>query len=288
MTRKILLTGVTGTIGSFLIEQMAASGEQGQVMVRSREKAAELESLGFKTFIGDFNEPETLPPALEGVEKLFLLSVANPRQVEMQGNMVEAARVAGVRHLVKLSAGCAGPDLPTPIKRWHYETEQQIKRSGMSYTFLRPNCFMQNSLKWVRTIREKGFFQMPIGDAVVSQVDARDIAAVAAAVLTGDGRHEGQTYEITGSKALSFEEVADDFSNALGKPVIYKRTSYEESRAHMMKTGMEEWLANAVTETYRFMSAGGAADVTDVVPQVTGREAIPFSQFVRDNAEVFK
>jgi uncharacterized protein YbjT (DUF2867 family) len=287
MACKILLTGVTGTIGRFLVGRLAADGVQIQVSVRSSESAASFKSWGIETFICDFNQPETLPPALAGVEKLFLLSVAHPRQVEMQGNMVEAARQAGVRHIVKLSASCAGPDLPTPIKRWHYETEQQIKRSGIPYTFLRPNCFMQNTLKWARTIREESFFRMPVGEAVVSQVDARDIASVAAAILTGNG-HEGQTYEITGPEALSYEEVSEHLSLALGKVVRYLRTSYKESREHMIEAGMEEWLADAVTETYRFMSDGSAAHVTDVVAQVTGHEPLRFSQFSKDYTEAFK
>ena len=286
MSERILITGATGTNGNFLVESLAAQEAELQVMTRSRESAEEFVARGIKTFIGDFDLPETLPPALEGVDKVFLLSAADPRQVEMQGNMIQAAQAAGVRHLVKLSASCAGPDLPTPIKRWHFETEQQIINSGIPYTFLRPNCFMQNTLKWARTIKNEGLFYMPIEDAVVSQNDARDIAAVAAAVLTSDG-HEGQTYEITGPRALTFEEVAQDLSAALNKEVRYVRVSYEESRQRMIDSGMEEWLANAVTQTYRFMSDGGAALVTDVVARVTGNDPIPFSQFAKDHAGVF-
>jgi uncharacterized protein YbjT (DUF2867 family) len=287
MSEKILITGATGTIGSFLVDQLTAQGKKLRVLTRSREKARELETRGINAFIGDFADPETLSPALEEVEKLLLLSSATPRQVELQGNLIEAARKAGVRHLIKLSASCAGPDLPTPIKRWHYETEQQIIRSGICYTFLRPNCFMQNTLKWANTIRDKGLFYMPIEDAVVSQVDARDIAAVAVAVLTSGG-HEGQTYEITGPEALSFEDVAAHLSSVLGEKIRYVRTSFEESCEHMIESGMEEWLAAAVTQTYRFMKDGGAAHVTDVVARLTGHEPIAFREFARYYAPVFQ
>jgi len=286
MFERILITGATGSIGSCLVEQLIQDKEL-QLLTRSHEKAREFRARGIRTFVGDFDEPTTLYPALAGVEKLFLLSGADPRQVAQQGNMIKAAQEMGIRHFVKLSASCAGPDLPTPIKRWHHETEQQIIRSGIPYTFLRPNCFMQNTLKWVRTIRDKGVFYMPIEDARVSQVDVRDIAAVAAVVLSSNG-HEGQTYEITGPEALSFEEVADHFSNALGRPVRYVRTSFEESRRRMMESGMEEWLASAVTQTYRFMKDGGAKHVTDVVARLTGSEPISFSEFARDYAAAFK
>ncbi|HZN09557.1 MAG TPA: SDR family oxidoreductase [Pyrinomonadaceae bacterium] len=287
MFERILITGATGSIGGFLVEQLIAQEKDIQLLTRSHDKAREFRARGIRTFVGDFDAPATLYPALAGADKLFLLSGADPRQVEQQGNMIKAAQGMGVRHIVKLSASCAGPDLPTPIKRWHYETEQQIIRSGISYTFLRPNCFMQNTLKWVRTIRDKGVFYMPIEDARVSQVDVRDIAAVAAVVLTSNG-HEGQTYEITGPEALTFEEVADQFSTALGRVVRYVRVSFEESRQHMIDSGMEEWLASAVTQTYRFMKDGGASHVTDVVARLTGSEPITFSEFVRDYAAAFK
>lgn len=286
MNERILITGATGQIGSFLVEQLIAQDKEPQLLTRSHFKARDFRERGIRTFVGDFDAPETLYPPLGGVDKLFLLSEADPRQVELQGNMIEAARRMGVRHIVKLSASCAGPDLPTPIKRWHYATEQQIISTGIPYTFLRPNCFMQNTLKWARTIREKDVFYMPIEDAVVSQVDVRDIAAVAAVVLTSNG-HEGQTYEITGAEALSFEEVAYQFSEALGRRVRYVRVSFEESCRHMIDSGMEEWLAAAVTQTYRFMKDGGAAHLSDVVARLTGSEPIAFSEFVRDYAAVF-
>lgn len=289
MSEKILVTGATGTIGSFLVDQLVAQKQELRVLTRSSESAREFSSRGVRAFLGDFDEPETLLPALAGVEKLFLLSGASQRQVELQGNMIDAACKAGVQRLIKLSASCASPNMPTPIKRWHYETEQQIIRSGIPYTFLRPNCFMQNTLKWASTIRDKGIFYMPIEDAVVSQVDARDIAAVAAAVLSRSGdEHEGQTYEITGPEALSFEEVADHLSAAIGEKIRYVRVSFAESCGHMIESGMEEWLAAAVTQTYGLMKDGGAAHVTDVVARLTGREPIAFSEFARYYAPVFQ
>jgi len=288
MSGTILITGATGTNGKFLVERLAEQGTEFQVLTRSRESAEEFAARGIKSFVGDFAFPETLPPALAGVNKLFLLSVADPRQVELQGNLIAASQAAGVRHIVKLSAAGASPTSRTPIKRWHYETEQQIIRSGIPYTFLRPYGFMQNTLNWKRRIREQGFFYMPVGDAVVSQVDARDIAAVAAAVLSSDGHgHEGQTYEVTGPAALSYDEVAQHLSAALNKEVRCVHTSFEEACQHMIESGMEQWLAEAVTQTYRFLSEGGAARSTDVVARLTGKEAIPFSQFAKDYAGSF-
>src|SRR3712207_4361322 len=184
MSSTILVTGATGTIGRILVEQLTEAKAPFRVFVRKGEDAEHFRRRGVDAFVGDFADPESVRPAVEWADKVFLLSAAHPRQGEWQGNVVEEARRAGVAHVVKLSASCAGPDCPAPIKRWHHVTEDHLVRSGLTYTFLRPNGFMQNSTKWARTIRTKGEFYMPVGEARISQVDARDIAAVAAAVLT--------------------------------------------------------------------------------------------------------
>src|SRR5215213_5668882 len=108
MTARILVTGATGSIGSFLVEQLNAQDKEPQLLTRSHEKARDFRARGIKTFVGDLDAPETLYPPLAGVDKLFLLSGADPRQVELQGNMIKAAQDMGVRHIIKLSASCAG------------------------------------------------------------------------------------------------------------------------------------------------------------------------------------
>jgi uncharacterized protein YbjT (DUF2867 family) len=285
MSSTILITGATGTIGRLLVGQLEEAGVPFRVFVRRQEDAEHFRLRGVRAFVGDFAEPSTLRPALEGVDKLFLLSAATPRSPELQGNAVEEARRAGVSHLVKLSASCAGADCPAPIKRWHHATEAHIVRSGLTYTFLRPNGFMQNTLKWARTIRTKGEFYMPVGGARSSQIDARDIAAVAAAVLTSDPReHDGRVYEITGPQPISYYEVADILSRVCGKEVRYVEASYEFTRRSMIDSGMEDWLADAVIGTYRFISDGHQAHLTDVVETVAGRKPRTFERFATDYA----
>lgn len=285
MNGTILITGATGTIGSLLVERLAGAGVPFNVFVRRRDEAERFERCGIRAFVGDFTAPHTLGPALKGVDKLFLLSAAHPRQGEWQGNVVEAAVRSGVKHLVKVSASCAGADCPAPIKRWHHVTEAHIRRTGVPYTFLRPNGFMQNTTKWARTIRTKGEFYMPVGDARASQVDARDIAAVAAAVLTSDpSEHDGRIYEITGPRAITYHEVADILSRVCGREVRYVQAGYESTRRSMIESGMEDWLADAVLGTYRFIADGHASHLTDVVEEVTGKPPRSFEQFAHDYA----
>ncbi len=221
MANTILVTGATGTVGSFLVRKLGAAGVPARALVRSREKAEAVERLGLEAVVGDLDKPETLAPALAGIERVFLLSAPEERQAELQNNLVHAARDAGVRHIVKLSAIGVGGELDAiSLGRIHRETEEEIERAGLAHTHLRPNGFMQNSFMFAATIKAQGTFYAPFGEAKVSYVDARDVAAVAFHALTADG-HEGKAYEITGPQALSYHDMARELSSVLGREVKY-------------------------------------------------------------------
>ncbi|HEV7858523.1 MAG TPA: SDR family oxidoreductase [Pyrinomonadaceae bacterium] len=286
MANKILITGGTGTVGSVLLEKLAATDANVRALVRSQGKAERIEASGIEAVIGDLDKPETLPAALNGVGKVFLLTSPTERQAELEGNVIAAAQNAGVSHIVKLSAIGAGPDAP-PLIRDHYLIEQEIERKGIPHTHLRPNGFMQNILMNAPTIKEKGLFYGSLGEAKVSYVDARDIAAVAAAVLTGDG-HEGKAYEITGPQSLSSKEVAQEFSSVLGKDVQYVDLPLEAMRSSMLGTGMSAWLTDRLIGLFEFYREGRAATVSNVVREVTGQEPITLRQFVREHVEAFE
>jgi uncharacterized protein YbjT (DUF2867 family) len=286
MANKILIMGGTGTVGSVLLEKLAATDAKVRALVRSQGKAERIKASGIEAVIGDLGKPETLPAALNGVEKVFLLTSPTERQAELEGNVIAAAKNAGVSHIVKLSAIGAGPDAP-PLIRDHYLIEQEIERAGIPHTHLRPNGFMQNILMTAPTIKEKGLFYGPLGEAKVSYVDARDIAAVAAAVLTGDG-HQGKAYEITGPQSLSNKEVAQEFSSVLGKDVQYIDLPLEAMRSSMLGSGLSAWLTDRLIGLYEFYRDGRAAAVSHVVREVTGQEPITFRQFVREHVEAFE
>ena len=288
MERTILVTGATGTVGSFLVQQLAAASAPARALVRSREKAEAIERLGLEAAVGDLDKPETLAPALAGIERVFLLSAPEKRQAELQNNLVRAARGAGVRHIVKLSAIGVGGELDAiALGRIHRETEEEIERAGFAYTHLRPNGFMQNSFMFARSIKSEGAFYAPFGDAKVSYVDARDVAAVAFHALTGDG-HEGKAYEITGPQALSYHDLAGELSAALGREVKYVEVPPEAARAAMAGMGMQEWVADALMELFNFYKDGRADHVRDTVREVTGRDPITFAQFAKDFAQAFQ
>lgn len=288
MTNTILVTGATGTIGTILVEKLAGAGQPSRALVRSSAKAEGIEKLGIKTIIGDLAHPESLKPAVEGIEKVFLLSSPDPEQAKLQSNLINAARDAGVRQIVKVSALGVGSGLEEiSLGRLHRDTEEEIERSGIAYTHLRPNGFMQNCLMFAGMIRTQGVFYASLGDGKVSYVDARDVADVAFSALTENG-HEGRAYDITGPEALSYDDVARELSSALGRDVKYVDVPMDTAREAMIGMGMKEWLANALVQLFDLYRKGGAERVADTVRNITGHQPITFSQFAKDYAGAFQ
>ena len=282
----ILVTGSTGTIGSALIEDLALLGAPVRALVRTPEKAGTVERGGVEATVGDLGSPETLDAALDAVEQAFLLTPADPRQPEWEKNFVEAAERAGVRHVVKLSAFIANPDSPLRFGRTHGEGERHLEESALSWTFLRPNSYMQNTLSNAWSIASERRLYSPVLDAKVALIDSRDVAAVAARVLTEEG-HEGKVYELTGPEAISNREVAEQLSTVLGQQLECVKISFEDARQGMVGGGVPEWLADGVIELARLQEAGYAAGLTNRVAEIIGREPRRFEEFAHDYKSAF-
>jgi uncharacterized protein YbjT (DUF2867 family) len=218
----ILITGATGNNGAEVVRQLSARGAPLRALVRDPARRTPLRLPGVEIAAGDFLDPPTLDRALEGVEKVFLVSPPGPDQVRMQNNVVEAARRTGtVRHIVKLSSLGAAPDSPVRFGRWNGETEQQIEASGIAWTHLRPNNFLQGLLMFAPMIRAQGRVLRPARRRPRFVGGRRDIAAVAAAVLTAPAGHENQAYALTGPEALTGDEIAQAIAAAAGRDVRY-------------------------------------------------------------------
>jgi uncharacterized protein YbjT (DUF2867 family) len=237
----ILVTGATGLVGGAVVRQLAAQGVAVRALVRSREKAAEIAGSTVETVVGDFGRPETLGPALQGVTRALLISHHDVRQVELQGNFVEAARQAGPVHVVKLSGLATAPGSPSQSGRWHAETEARIRDAGLPWTFLHPPYFMQNLLRAAPAIAAHGVLTAAMKDGRIAMVDARDVAAVAVAALTAPG-HEGQTYVVTGPEALSHAMVAAILSEAIGRTITYRDIELDALRQQLVSGGAPPWL----------------------------------------------
>ncbi len=285
MSNTIFVTGATGNVGSQVVQQLIASGITPRVAVRSLNKAESLQKAGAEPVEMDLDRLETIQPAFTGVDKVFLVSPFVPNMVELTAILVKAAKQANVRHIVKLSA-LAQPGIA--LSKWHEEMENAIAFSGIPFTFLRPNGFMQNfATAMAETIKADNAFYLNAGEGKVSFVDTRDIASVAVAALTTSG-HEGQSYTITGSEALSHSQAAAILSQVLGRTINYVDVPEDAVRQGMQGAGMPEPTVNALLELYASYKARQAAAVSPVVEQVTGKQPISFEQFVKDYAEVWK
>lgn len=287
MNYNILVTGATGKIGMFLLEDLKEAGADFTAMVRNEERASNLIDKGFKTVIADFDDPGSLEKAMQGFKKVVLITPPHPEQDRQQMNVVEAAGNAGVLHLIKVSALGISEDSSVSLSRMHAMVEAKIRKTEMSYTFLHPHSFMQNLLSNARTIKEMNTVFSPLGDARIPMVDARDVASVAARVCVGEG-HEGKTYIITGPQAVSYDDIAQVLSEKLGKEISHSRISLEDSREAMIEAGLPTWLAEDLTELNKIFSSGVAEDVSPDVKNVTGKDPISVAQFASDFSHMFQ
>lgn len=276
----ILVTGAAGRIGSAAVGSLLDQGYS----VRAGVHQQSLPIDGVETCAIDFDRHETLAPALEGIARLLLIS----REVEHEEAMVDAAREAGVERIVKLSSFGADTD-PFHVGRLHREVERLIEQSGMTWTFLRPNYLMQNFVMLMGDdIRQRDAFDDSIGDARISCVDARDVGAVAARVLTEPG-HESTVYELSGPEAISHHEAAGMLSEALGRTIRYVPLDDDEFREKLEGLSVSEEYVEIFVDVNRQTRMGKTQDhvVTPSVEGVLGRPPTPFTQFCRDYASAF-
>lgn len=284
----ILITGATGNIGSELTKLLAQRGIPFRAMVRNPNQESALTALpGAELVAGDFNDSASLASAMQGIERTFLLTPSSEQAEEQQLRFVDEARKAGVRHLVKLSQLAADEYSPVRFLRYHAVVERAIRDSGLDFTFLRPNLFMQGLLSFRSTITQSGQFIAPIGDAKVSVVDVRDIAAVAAAALTRPG-HAGQTYTLTGPESLTHTEMAQVLTSTLNRPTAFVTITTDMMRATLEQIGFPAWQADGLIEDYAHYSRNEAAAVTAGVQEATGQAPRSFAAFARDYADEFR
>jgi len=283
----ILVIGATGNIGSEVTRQLVAKGVGVRALVRDRAKAEAVLGTKVQLVAGDLSRPETVAAAMDGADKLFLVTPLHLDQIAMKSAAIQAAKPAGVKHIVMSTGIGAGPDAGVEIGRWHGKNQEEVKATGIAYTFLQPTFFMQNMLMFAGTIREQGAFYMPLGDSKVSWVDARDIAQVGVVALTEAG-HENKEYPITGGEAVSCAEMAAILSDVLDRGVNYVDVPLAAAKEGMMSAGMPEKLADLMNELYALGPAGHLAYVADTVEAVTGRRPRTFRQFAEDHAAAFK
>ena len=282
----ILVTGATGNNGVEIVKGLTARGETVRAMVRKEPEQGDILHAYVEYAVADFDDSGSLRRALTEVDRAFLVTPSSEKVEEQQLRFVDLAREAGVKHIVYLSQLHATQDSPVRFLRYHAAVEAALAQSGMAFTNLRPNLYMQGLLLFKQLIASQGKISAPIGQSRVSVVDVRDIAAVAVAALTEPG-HEGKSYDITGPEALTHAQMAEKLSQILGKPIAFENISGTAMREALLSFHMPEWQADGLVEDYEHYSRGEATTLSTAVQDVTGVKPKNFDTFALDFKQAF-
>ncbi len=288
--KRILITGATGQVGSRTMSYLARESEVEIVAaVRSPEKAAALAARGIATVVLDLDDESTFRPALEGVDRLFVLTGYTVDMLRQSKALLDNARKAGVQHVVHLGA-CGRDDTTVAHWAWHQFVERYIEWAGFSFTHLRPETFMQNLISYggEKTIKS-GIVHAFVADARLSWVDVDDVALVAALSLAHPEAHGGQTYRL-GYDAATFGELAEKLTAIVDQPFRYEPLPPEVFLESMRQAGAEMAYMTCVYEHWKRYAAGtipGADDTFDNFPLITGKQPTRLNDFIQRHKNEF-
>ncbi|HZC53987.1 MAG TPA: SDR family oxidoreductase, partial [Mycobacterium sp.] len=289
----ILVIGGRSKIGSALLGELVGRGEQVRALVRAGEPGEPGERGGrvaaaAEIVTGDLADEASLVTAMAGTEKVFLLSSPHADAVNWHRNAIDAARRTEVQLLVRSSIIGADRDSPAEFVNAHTTCDRYLENSGLPFVIVRPNLFLQNIPEsTIPSIDASGTFYADAGEARISMVDTRDVAAVAAAVLTEPG-HNNAHYDVTGPQAVSYADVAAELTAALDRQITYTAAPDDAVRQALLGAGLNEWFADALIGLYqdyrRSGTDGYAAQVTDTVERITGRPARSLDDLLGETA----
>ena len=281
----ITVFGATGTTGAPLVDTLLAKGATVRAVTSDPAKVGTLKAKGCEAVAADFTDPAALARACDRAEKIYLVTPAHLDMRQWKANVIEAAKVAGVRHVVVATGLGASPKAGLTFGKWHSDTQELLKQSGLDWTFVQPTYFMQNLLWQAGNIAKDGVYYDDLGGPV-AWIDARDIADVAAEALTAPG-YEGKGLGLTGPEALAGEDIAALLSEVTGRNVTCAPLSAEDTKASMIAGGMQDEVAGAMVELASIAPKGYLAGIETTVSDVLGRPARRFADFVAQNRDAF-
>ena len=276
---ELAVTGSTGHLGGLVARQLAGAGSRQRLLVRDAARAPDLE--GAVSVVTAYADAERTAEALAGATTLFMVSAAEAEdRLQQHYAFVDAAAAAGVRHIVYTSFFGAAPDCTFTLGRDHFATEERIKASGMAYTFLRDNFY----LDFLPLLAgEDGVIGGPAGDGVMAAVARADVARSAVAVLRDPVLHVGRTYDLTGPEDISLARGAELLTAGTARTVSFHNETLEEAYASRASYGAPPWQVDAWVSTYTAIAAGELAGPTSAVHELTGREPLSLEQFLAES-----
>jgi len=266
----ILVTGSTGQVGTTLVRRLAESGQRVRALVQPGELPTWPAELDVEQVSADFEDAVGLADVARGADRVFMLVPPSPHQESWQRNIVAAAQSAHVDYVLKLSAFDTSATTALTMGRWHHAGEQMLAQSGIPHTILRPQYFMQNLLASPTILSEATLPTFIEPSAPVGVIDAVDVAAVAACLLSAGGGHTGGTVLVpTGPRPITVDQFAVELSRALSRTISVTYFEPEQARTVLRARGLPEWHVEDILH----ICATASPLVTDCVPRLTGRPA---------------
>ena len=274
---KIAVTEVTGNLGGMVSRLCKKNGIEVRNLARNVEKA---EKLGFSNvFKSSYDKSEDTVKSLEGIEVLFMVSGSeNPNRVQQHKDFIDAAKIAGVSHIIYLSFYNASKNSIFTLGRDHYATEEYIKENGFKYTFLRDNFYADF---FVDLCREYGEIKGPAENGKVSAVVRSDVSEVVAKILENPGKCENQTLNMTGPEELSMDEIVKTVSKYFGKEIKYIEETVEEAYESRKIWKAEQWEYDSWVSTYTAIAENEQSGISNDVEKVLGRKATSLAEYLK-------
>lgn len=279
----MILITTAGKVGSEAARLLAQRGAPVRVLVRNAANADAMAQIGADVAQGDLDDAATIDAAMQDVTSVILVSPAVPGQ---ELNVIESATRAGVAHVVKITSK-ASADSPIARQRGHSEIEAGLIASGLGYTLLRNNFYMQNFLALAPVIAKTDSFGSSAGDGKVGLIDARDVAAAAVEIAASPGGHADKTYWLIGPEPLSYSDVAAKLSTVLDRTITFRPQSRDDDAQAMIAAGLPAPIAEMNALAVSLIAEGDAAWTTEDVPTLLGRPGRSFEQFATDYAAAF-
>ncbi|HEX9086711.1 MAG TPA: SDR family oxidoreductase [Arthrobacter sp.] len=275
----LAVTGSTGHLGGLVARQLADAGSPQRLLVRDPSRAPELE--GSVAGVVTYTDQVLAKAALEGVTTLFMVSAAEAEdRLQQHCTFVDAAAAAGVQHVVYTSFFGAAANCTFTLGRDHFATEEHIRASGMDFTFLRDNVY----LDFLPLLAGgDGVIRGPAGDGAIAAVARADIARSAVTVLRDPALHIGRTYDLTGPDDISLATAAGLLTAGTGRTITFHHETLEEAYASRASYAAPPWQVDAWVSTYTAIAAGELAGPTSAVHELTGREPLGLAQFLAES-----
>lgn len=286
-SRTIAVTGATGHVGGRVAERLSAAGARLRLVVRDPSRAPRLPGAETVAAPGGYADGAGLRAALTGVDTVYLVSAAEAEdRLQQHLTAVEAAAAAGVRRIVYTSFVGARPDATFTLVRQHHATEEAIRATGLRATFLRHSMYA-DFVPFFATLEDgRAVIAAPAGEGRTGFVSRDDLADVGAAVLLRDDDElAGQALDVTGPQALTLAEAASVLTEITGRPVEYRQQTVEQAWETRRPTGAPDWEIEGWVSSYLAIAAGELAQVSDVVPRLTGHPARSVAEHLRAHPE---